>query len=244
MSQQRYAPNLQLAGHMHRRAYLSFLVTGEYREFCGTGRQECTPGTLIFHPEGESHSDSFASRGAVVLNLDVHDAAKVHDMRDMLLPCRSTIVGPARLLALQLYREARGEDPLSLLLVESLSLELLSNCCRFARNRGTPRWLGIVVEMANDRYADRLTLIEVAQAACVHPVHLARQFRRRMGCTFGEFVRRLRLARALSQLRQAYRSVAEIAVATGFADQSHLTRVMRRSIGISPAAYRRACRDS
>jgi AraC family transcriptional regulator len=97
--------------------------------------------------------------------------------------------------------------------------------------------------MANDLHATRITLKAVAAAAGVHPVHLARQFRSRMGCTYGEFVRRIRLARALDQLRHTTLPIADIAAATGFADQSHLTRLMTATVGLTPAAYRRESRQ-
>jgi AraC family transcriptional regulator len=98
------------------------------------------------------------------------------------------------------------------------------------------------VELANDRFAERLTLAEVASNAGVHPVHLARQFRSRLGCTYGEFVRRIRLTRALERLRNGSQPIAQVAAEAGFADQSHLTRLMTAVVGIAPAAYRRHCR--
>ncbi|MGH7630000.1 MAG: helix-turn-helix transcriptional regulator [Gemmatimonadales bacterium] len=72
----------------------------------------------------------------------------------------------------------------------------------------------------------------------IHPVHLAREFSRRKGCTFGEFVRSLRITAACDQLRNSRKSIAEIAADTGFADQSHLTRALRNHIGMTPARYR------
>jgi AraC-like DNA-binding protein len=48
--------------------------------------------------------------------------------------------------------------------------------------------------------------------------------------------RRLRLARRMLEGGSA---IAETAAATGFADQSHLTRHFRRSLGFTPGAYRR-----
>jgi AraC family transcriptional regulator len=60
-----------------------------------------------------------------------------------------------------------------------------------------------------------------------------------MRCTYGEYVRRIRLSRALERLRRNTQSIAEVAADTGFADQSHLTRTMTGLLGIAPAAYRR-----
>ena len=58
----------------------------------------------------------------------------------------------------------------------------------------------------------------------------------------GEWVRRLRLEDALGRLTRSDASIADVAAASGFADQSHLTRVMRRRLGVTPAEYRRLAR--
>ena len=83
------------------------------------------------------------------------------------------------------------------------------------------------------------SLAELAAGVGVHPVTLARAFRRTFGCTIGEYLRRLRIERAAEQLATGTQPLAEIALAAGFADQSHFSNVFRRRVGMSPSAYRR-----
>ena len=239
MVQNRYVPNQQLQKHAHQRAFISFVIAGTYVEYCGDRAIRCPRGTLVFHPSGEEHSDRFESQEAILLGIEVDDPY-VSDQR--LFGSRHVMTGPETLVAHQIARELKEQCLVSDLVMESLVAELISNCCHGSGRKGTPRWLGTAIEMVNERYACRLGLTEVAAAAGVHPVHLARQFRLRMGCTFGEFVRRVRIARALAQLRRTSASIAEIAAATGFADQSHLTRLITATVGLSPAAYRREAR--
>lgn len=236
VTQNRYPPNAHLRIHAHERAYISFVVRGSYTEYCDRRQIRCAPGTLIFHPSGEEHSDRFQSQEAVLLGIELDEP---EDSGQVLLNSRHVMTGPETLIAHQLTHELKLQCPVSNLVVESLAAELVSNCCLGMGRKGTPRWLGRTVEIANELYACRITLRSVAAAAGVHPIHLARQFRSRMGCTFGEFVRRVRLARAIEQLRHTSASIAEIAAATGFADQSHLTRLMTATVGLPPAAYRR-----
>jgi AraC family transcriptional regulator len=238
--QNRYSPNARLQNHAHQRAFISFVIRGSYVEYCDRRPLRCGPGTLIFHPSGEEHADHFESQEAVLLGIELDDPQEP-DQR--LLHSRRLLAGPESLIAGQLARELKRQCPVSDLVVESLAAELVSNCCRGTGRNGTPHWLGRAVEMANDLHATRITLKAVAAAAGVHPVHLARQFRSRMGCTYGEFVRRIRLARALDQLRHTTLPIADIAAATGFADQSHLTRLMTATVGLTPAAYRRESRQ-
>lgn len=68
---------------------------------------------------------------------------------------------------------------------------------------------------------------------------LIRAFKRTFGLSPEDVRRQLRLERARTLLGGT-RTLAEIAIASGFADQSHMTREFRRIVGISPAAYRRA----
>jgi AraC-like DNA-binding protein len=68
---------------------------------------------------------------------------------------------------------------------------------------------------------------------------LIRAFKRSFGLSPEEMRRQLRIERARVLLAGSA-ALVDIAAAAGFADQSHMTRELRRLLGISPAAYRRA----
>ena len=97
-------------------------------------------------------------------------------------------------------------------------------------------------ELIRARYAEPLTLSEIAAAARRHPVHLARQFRLQHGCTVGDFIRRLRLDSACRRLTGTDEPLAMIALACGFASQSHFSTHFKRATGLSPKQYRDAFR--
>ena len=103
-------------------------------------------------------------------------------------------------------------------------------------------WLGDARDRLHADVAARPSLAELAAGVGVHPVTLARAFRRTFGCTIGEYLRRLRIERAAEQLATGTQPLAEIALAAGFADQSHFSNVFRRRVGMSPSAYRREVR--
>jgi AraC-like DNA-binding protein len=92
--------------------------------------------------------------------------------------------------------------------------------------------------MLHERYRESITLQELAADSQVHPVHLARAFRKRYGCSVGDYVRRLRVAGASMEITGSQMSIAEIASRNGFSDQSHLCRVMREYTGRSPRQLR------
>jgi AraC family transcriptional regulator len=78
--------------------------------------------------------------------------------------------------------------------------------------------------------------IEVATLAGIaarSPFHFTRLFRRSVGVSPHRYVVHLRLQRAVELVREGRSGLAEVAVRTGFADQSHLTRWVRRVHGVS-----------
>jgi len=82
----------------------------------------------------------------------------------------------------------------------------------------------------------------VAISAGVHPSYLARTFRKFYGCTVGDYVRRLRVDYAVRELKESDKSLAEIATAAGFYDQSHFTHEFKSHLRMTPAEFRAAFR--
>ncbi|WP_245944768.1 AraC family transcriptional regulator [Crenobacter cavernae] len=89
-----------------------------------------------------------------------------------------------------------------------------------------------------DRLADNLTLAELAKEAGMSPYHFNRSFHKAYGLPPIAWRLQLRIARARGLLARGV-TPAEAALSAGFADQSHLTRAFRRSLGVTPAAYRK-----
>ena len=102
----------------------------------------------------------------------------------------------------------------------------------------SPIWLKTVEELLREKFNERLTLAEIAETVGVHPVHLAQSFRRHYQMTIGGFVRRLRLERSRRQLLDTDQTLAEIALGSGFSDQSHFTRLFKAEFGQTPNAFR------
>jgi AraC-like DNA-binding protein len=100
----------------------------------------------------------------------------------------------------------------------------------------------IMVRLLHGRFADKLTLDQVATAVSVHPSHLARAFRQYFRCTLGDYVRRLRVDYVCRQLATNDRALGLLALEAGFSDQSHLTHAVKQQTGMTPAQYRSVSR--
>jgi AraC family transcriptional regulator len=101
-----------------------------------------------------------------------------------------------------------------------------------------PEWLIAVRHRMRDAPGVKMKLNDLADFAGVHPVHLAATFHRFYGTPVAAYLRRVRIEAACRQLSQSDASIADIAQCAGFADQSHLGRVLKRTIGMTPAEYR------
>ena len=233
----------RLPVHGHARAFFTLLSRGGYAERYGRTRVICRERAAWFHPPGIVHRDEIAEGGASFLVIEIGEtlyrraltagpiAGSRHDLRG----------GELTLAAQRLARECRDPRRASALVVEGLVLEMLGIVARPARREGEPAWLTSVIERLNDDPARHVTVAALARDEGVHPVRLARAFRRRLGVGIGEYLRAQRVRRVESGLK-GDAPLAELALAAGFVDQSHMTREFKRVTGRTPGELRGSLR--
>jgi transcriptional regulator GlxA family with amidase domain len=139
--------------------------------------------------------------------------------------------------ALGLFRKFRDGVATSLDIGETTAR--LSHVSRAVPELGTPPWLRRVIEQLHESPEVEWTLDALAAIADVHPVHLSRVFRLRLGMKIGDYVQRLRLDRAARML-SANAKIADVAHACGFADHAHFSRVCKSVTGATPTELRDA----
>jgi AraC-like DNA-binding protein len=106
-----------------------------------------------------------------------------------------------------------------------------------------PAAVGRIDDVRTALHTDpELPLAELAALAGWSPWHLSRAFHRATGLTITAYRGQLRLRAALDAL-STDEPLAAIAARTGFADQAHMTRTLRREIDLSPATVRRLLRQ-
>jgi AraC family transcriptional regulator len=101
-----------------------------------------------------------------------------------------------------------------------------------------PRWLVRAREEIEDTLPAVLRVQQLARTADVHPVYLARQFRRFYGCSVTDYMARRRTQLAASYLARPGLALSAVAYQAGYADQSHFCRGFRAATGVTPRAYR------
>ncbi|MCL6432222.1 MAG: response regulator transcription factor [Anaerolineae bacterium] len=88
-------------------------------------------------------------------------------------------------------------------------------------------------------YAEPLTRQQIAKHVYASAGYLSNCFRRELGLTPMEYLRRYRVLRACELLESTDQTITLIAFAVGFCDSAHFSRVFRRLVGVTPRAYRR-----
>jgi AraC family transcriptional regulator len=107
----------------------------------------------------------------------------------------------------------------------------------------SPGRLGRAVAFMEANLDQLVSLRMLGQVTELSPSHFARQFRAAVGKPPHQYLIELRVERACRLLRDRKESIAGIALACGFANQEHLTRLFKRHCGITPAEYRRMRQD-
>jgi AraC family transcriptional regulator len=240
MSETRYARGALLPWHRHDESYLTFVLAGGYRERSVRQTQSCAARSIVLHPAGETHEDDFSEQPARCLNVVLAPSFTARLGAAAVPLERGGMIEGAHVASIgaRLAAELRRSDTASQLMVEGLLLELFGTLARSSTDSRGPAWLEEAHAILQRRFTEKLSLGSLAELVGVHPVHLARAFRKRFGMSVGERVRALRLELALEQVMGGI-PLAEVATAAGFADQSHFTRAFTRAYGASPAEYRR-----
>jgi AraC family transcriptional regulator len=99
-----------------------------------------------------------------------------------------------------------------------------------------------VTDFMTEHVAQDLALDQLAALVNLSAKHFARAFRQSTGLPPHRWLIERRVERAKAMLVTAEVSLAEIALACGFADQSHFTAAFRKSVGATPGGYRREMR--
>jgi AraC family transcriptional regulator len=241
-TEKRYASMVKLPVHAHELSHFCLVLAGNYKEKIGFKDSERAPSALVFYPPDVSHSEEHLTDGRhFLVEIDARGLEKVRQYGGRLN--EPVILGDKipSWLAVRMYKEFRTRDKFSALALESLVTELLIEASRRElplRENNPPRWLSRVREFLHENFITPPSLSELARAAGVHPTHLARVFRRFEGCTVGDYIRKIRIERACRKILVSDASLVEIALDTGFADQTHFTRSFRRVAGMTPSEFR------
>lgn len=141
-----------------------------------------------------------------------------------------------------------GAEPLY---IESLSNILVAHLLRnYTNNENllkdieeklSPFILTRAKEFINERFADKISLAEIAQSVNLSPYYFARAFKKSTGITPHQYIIRQRIEATKSLLINTNMTIAQIALQTGWSSQNHFSSAFHRLVGIAPSKFRGNC---
>jgi AraC family transcriptional regulator len=237
----RFAPRHAMPAHCDRRSRISFVLGGRLREHSGKVEIEAAAGSVAFKPGDAEHRNWFGPEGARICSIEVDDGWLAASGG---VPVRWQWWSHAGLVrdALRIFLLARAHgldhpelgDRLSEWIALAQSIGEPDERVGPSGSRA-PLWLRRVHQQLHDER--KVGLSALAAEAGVHPIHLARRFRRHYRCSVSDYAQALRLSAAVADIANG-QSLADSAHAAGYADQAHLTRVFRRHLGLTPSLSR------
>lgn len=128
--------------------------------------------------------------------------------------------------------------------IEHLLIEVFEKYLKQKRSaRKIPAWAKELKEIIQDQIDTTITLKELSKNLDINPAYLSREFSKYFNdLSFGEYIRKLRIEKAIEYLHTPAYSLTKIAYLTGFSDQSHFTRIFKKHTGQNPSAYRKKLR--
>lgn len=247
--------------HTHDQFGIGVIHRGAQRSASGRGPVEAGPGDVITVNPGEVHDGAAIGDSgrawrmlyfdppaieAAILDL-TEGRTGAFEFSDPVLPDPATARCFGRLFRALVPHGATGPETsdASALRAEELLSALLARMTRrrnvAASGQATPAALAIVRALIDDDPAAPVTLADLACASGLSRFQVLRGFVKTTGLTPHAYLVQRRVDAARRMIAQGM-PLAETAVASGFADQSHMTRAFVRRYGITPGAFAAALR--
>ncbi|MCG0276279.1 MAG: response regulator [Thermosediminibacteraceae bacterium] len=132
-------------------------------------------------------------------------------------------------------------------LSKAQSLHALSECCRnylndlFVLNKKFKEKNGIVnlvVKYINENYDKDLKLKDITKMVYLNSEYFSRLFKKEVGCTYAEYLTRVRIEAARKHLSNPALTIADVARKVGYQDPNYFSKVFKKEVGVSPTEYR------
>lgn len=229
--------------HYRENAYFTFILQGGLIEGTETETYNCLAGSLLFHNPKEPHYKIKPTGNTKCFHIELGNKYlegfrfDKSDRRGIF-----SIENPdIKFLFYKAFTATKFLDDAASLSIEMLLFEILGQTMRFneTERKMKPFWVKKLKGILHDSYAEKLSVEALSAELKIHPFHLSRDFRKHFHCTFSEYLRKVRVEKALSLLPNKNLSLTEIAFECGFADQSHFLRCFKQINKTNPSSYRK-----
>ncbi|MBV9718486.1 MAG: helix-turn-helix transcriptional regulator [Candidatus Eremiobacteraeota bacterium] len=216
----------RLPPHAHKNASWALVLGGEFAE-CSDSEQHCKSGTILVRSSGQIHADHFFETSHC-LNVEI-------DINYVAPNLKAVHRVLSRVFEKFIRSADNSEDTLANLMHEIAGRRDFGGLVQ-----AIPEWLNGARRIAtNDRETNH-SVISIAREVGIHPTHLSRSYRAFFGKSILQDLRDSRVAHA-KNLMFSGMPASQAAAQAGFADQSHMIKVFRTALGMTPAECASFC---
>ncbi|MCS3531431.1 AraC family transcriptional regulator [Chryseobacterium sp. JUb7] len=227
--------------HYHENPYFTFLLQGNMTERNKKESYDCSAGTLLYHHWEDAHYNikpDIFTRG---FHIEITEEwfKKFQLSKDQTEGSFMIKNPSSKLLIHQIFKESKINNDSFELSIHQLLLNIFSHLSNQKEHcEKKPVWVKQIDEILHETSTEKLNLTGLSKTLNIHPMHLSRDFQKYFQCNLGEYLRKLKVEKSLKLLNE-YESLSEVALESGFSDQSHFIRCFKENIGITPLKYRK-----
>jgi AraC-like DNA-binding protein len=231
-----YLPGFHMPPHTDMWSKISIVIDGSVGERTTETDAAGKTGSIFIKPSYALHENHFSDKPAKLLTMSLKNDAVFSRYFD----CWQFLNHPkVYVKAIELWtklRRLKNDGELNAAL-RTFSNELppLSR-----ENENAFYWCGQFKHLLTENLTEPERIGLISQKIALHRVYLGRTFKRLNGTSPSEYRHFAKTAAALVELVLTDKSISSIAADSGFSDQSHLTRTLKRQLGVTPAKFRRA----
>lgn len=226
--------------HYHENPYFTYLLQGKLFEENKKGAYYLKPGSLLFHNWQDSHYNIKPPEYTRGFHIELNsDWFAKHDISSMDFEGSLNLENPfIKCLMNKVFLESKINDNHSQSSIELLILDIFNKMKNHQTDVGSkkPSWVSKLQELILETDVD-YSLSKLSQELKIHPVHLSREFHKYFGSTLGQYIRQLKLNKAIIMISTNKFSMTEICYKCGFYDQSHFISNFKSIYNTTPSNY-------
>jgi AraC family transcriptional regulator len=237
-SETAFVPDMSSTWHYHANPHFSHILAGGSKEIRKGGSDIQYAGKGLYYYPGIAHQNIDYRPGTRIFNVELEP--DFFETFGIPVPSASLMFDNDNHLntkgLIRIMKEHYLDDVDAGIAVDQLCINLVNPAKK--EDKFCPEWTKKIETVMNDHWNQPLSLSMLAGQLGLHPVTISRYFPRYFGCSAGEYLRRIKVERALALIRLNRSPLTDIAYECGFTDQAHFTKTFRHVTGLLPKQYR------
>lgn len=226
--------------HYHENPYFTYLLQGKLYEANKKEEYYLKPGSLLFHNWQDSHRNIKPPEYTRGFHIELNKNWFIeYDISTIGFEGSMNLKNPLiKKLINKIFIETKVDDSHSHASIELLILEVFNSMKKdkIINDSKKPAWLKTLKDIFLETETD-YSLTKLSQELNIHPVHLSRGFHKYFGCTLGQYIRQLKLNKAIIMIASNKFSMTEVCYKCGFYDQSHFISNFKSIYNLTPTKF-------